>query len=514
MALSEATKAQIKEAARHPVVWWKGADLPEEKIRPWEGGIQFLAEALKGFMVGYTNIREKLYLGMGPGKIPPNWKSVHDVTVVTWDALNDPMIGTFMDRKRLNDKVHRWIMRFNATLSPLFILFQCFNFGLTPLQRIIFWTVLSLFSEVMSTFNAVSETKIWAGITPHTQDRSIVQLCRTIGNQLSDVFRGIPMILMGFQSVTGLSDYQVMIYGALLFAPFTIFCRWLPSFAKQRVDFTVKVRGEDQSEEQAERPPTFRECFAVVRHNRWFMMQTAVNLLRMFLPGTDYMFMFRFLLPKMRFRGNEFDGLVVWGAKNIIFGAPIFAFQPLANVVVGKFKSKLQFVRFHELVTVVAHIGMYLVGYKSWPRLALQFTIEMFRGMVDLWAPVPRELIRYQMLDYVEWKTGLRSEGMTAAVDGMINKLIRNNVGNVIGNAVQQWTGYKGWDIPVEEQPERFLKTIWPLTHWGKIAGGAIALAALLWFKYPRDPGEVEADLIERRALAKKMQAEAEAEAG
>ena len=99
---------------------------------------------------------------------------------------------------------------------------------------------------------------------------------------------------------------------------------------------------------------------------------------------------------------------------------------------------------------------------------------------------------------------------MTAAVDGMINKLIRNNVGNVIGNAVMQWTGYKGWDIPAGEQPERFLKTIWPLTHFRSVVGSAIALAALLWFKYPKDPAEVEADLIERRALAQKLKEEAQ----
>ena len=63
--ISPETKAQIKQAARHPITWWKGADLSEEKIRPWEGGIQLLAEALKGFMEGFTWIKDRLYLGMG-----------------------------------------------------------------------------------------------------------------------------------------------------------------------------------------------------------------------------------------------------------------------------------------------------------------------------------------------------------------------------------------------------------------------------------------------------------------
>jgi len=62
--MSESTKAKIKEAARHPRKWWRGADLPDEKIRPWEGGIQFFAEVFKGFMRGYTDMRGRMYYGM------------------------------------------------------------------------------------------------------------------------------------------------------------------------------------------------------------------------------------------------------------------------------------------------------------------------------------------------------------------------------------------------------------------------------------------------------------------
>jgi len=509
--MSAEDKARAIEAIRHPVAWWRGAGLPEEKIRPWEGGIQLFAEGLKGFMKGYTDIKDRIYIGMGEGKIPPNWKSVHDVSRVTLDGLSNPVIGMFMDRGRYGERVHRWIMRFNATLSPVFILLQCFNFGLTPIQRIIQWTAIAVLANLISTTNAVSETKIWAGITPHTEQRAIVQLCKTIGNQLASAASGLPMLFMGLKDVIGLTDYQIMIYGALIFAPLTMFCRWLPSFAKQRVDFTVKVKGEDQTEEEIERRPTFRESFAVVKHNRWFMMQTAVNLLKMFLPKTDYIFLYRFLpLPKMQLKGKNIGGEVLYVLKNVTFGLPSVLLQPLSIKVVEKFGGNLKFIRAHSMVFIAAHTAMYFIGYNTWPRLLLMLTLEMCREFFDRWSPVPNELMKFQMLDYVEWKTGQRSEGMTAAVDGMINKLIRDNIGNVIGNAVTQWTGYKGWDVPVEEQPERFLKSIWPLLHLGKLAGEVIWLAALLWFRYPHDPQEVESDLIERRALAQKMKEEAQ----
>jgi len=504
--MSAEARARFRQALRHPAAWWRGDGLPEENIRPWEGGIQLFAEGLKGFMSGFTNMKDRLYLGLGEGKIPPNWKSVHDVTKITWDALNDPMIGMYMDRRRFSVKLHRWIMRFNATFSPFFILVQCFNFGLSPLQRVILWTAVSMLSDVMSTTNAVSEAKIWAGITPHTQQRGVVQLCKTIGGQLAAATKGLPTGLMGLTAFTGLTDYQTMIYGALIFMPLTIFCRWLPSFAKQRVDFMKKINPDGTPQE--EKPPTFRESFAVVKHNRWFMMNTMINFLRVFLPKTDEMFFYRFLAPKITIAGKNVGGETLWMVKNIVFGMPGILVQPFALKVVGKFGDKLNYLKLHTFVVIATTLAKYLVGYKTWPRLIFNYFMDTTREIFDRWAPVPKGQLDFEMYDYVEWKTGLRSEGMTIAVDGMLGKLINNNVSSVLGNAVNQWTGYQGYDIP--QQPERFLKSIWPLLHLGKIMGETIYLAALFWFKYPHDPKEVEADLIERRALAQKLKEEAE----
>jgi len=118
--------------------------------------------------------------------------------------------------------------------------------------------------------------------------------------------------------------------------------------------------------------------------------------------------------------------------------------------------------------------------------------------------------MEYKMYDYVEWKTGYRSEGMTKSVDGILNKLIRNNLVNIFGNAVTQWTGYMGYDVPAEQQPTRFLNSIWPLMHVGIFFGEVVVLVCLSVFKMPKNFDEIEADLIERRALAKKMKEEAE----
>ena len=500
--LSPEAKAKIKQGVRHPVAWWRGADLPEENIRPWEGGIQMCAEGLKGFMDGFAGMRRLLYLGQGEGRIPPLWMTVHDWIRITWDALTDPPVGAYMDRRRFDENIHRWIMRFNATLSPLLILIQVFDFGLSPMQRIVQWTLLVMFSDVMSTTNVVSESKIWAGITPYTDQRGIVQLCRTIGGQLGATFRGLPFAVMGLRDVLGVTDYQIMVIGASLFAPLTIFGRWLPSFAKQRVDFTVKVKGEGEAEDAPERKPGLRESLTVVRHNRWFMMWVAVNLLRLLVPRTDFMFFYRFLVRPFRIGGFEITGELLHTIRGLTFAMPAFLMQPLALKVVGRFKDKVSFMRLHALILVLQHGVTYFIGYHSWPRLILIFSLEGFRECFDRWAPVARGQIDFEMLDYVEWKTGHRSEGMTMAVYGIFNKLIRGNVDSLVNNAVLHWTGFLGWDYPREEQPERFINSIWPLMHIIRSASEAIALIALLIYRTPKDPREVEQDLVARRAAA------------
>ena len=513
--LSAETKAQIKESVRHPVTWWRGADLPEEAIHPWEKGIQFLAEALKGFMNGFTDIRGRLYIGMGEGKIQPNMKSISDVITTTWDAVIDFPVGIYMDRKRFGENVLRWIMRFNATFSPLFILIQCFNFGLTPMQRLIEWTLISMFANVMSSVNAVGETKIWAGITPYADQRKILQLSRNLGGHVGGVFSGATFILMGLKDVLGITDYQIMIWGAMIFAPLTIFSRWLPSYAKQRVDLTVKVNAEgeetvDQGSE-AEKKFSFRESFSIVKHNTWFMMWLVVYMIRIIRPSTDELFLYRFLMPKMKVGGYELGGEILYTIKGIVTLLPGFLLSPLALKAVNFFGGEINFIRGHVITIMIMRATVFFIGYKSIPRIAYMFFMEMLKGIMDMWAGVPHSMMEYKMYDYVEWKTGYRSEGMTKSVDGILNKLIRNNLVNIFGNAVTQWTGYMGYDVPAEQQPTRFLNSIWPLMHVGIFFGEVVVLVCLYVFKMPKNFDEIEADLIERRALAQKLKEEAQA---
>jgi len=112
----------------------------------------------------------------------------------------------------------------------------------------------------------------------------------------------------------------------------------------------------------------------------------------------------------------------------------------------------------------------------------------------------------YEMLDYVEWKTGRRSEGVNMAVDGLMRKIVLNNIDTAVGNLVIDSLGF---DPELEKQPEKFMK--WAPTLYLLVPAfdTFVYFLARLLYKYPADMRDrVEAELIARRELAKEAEKE------
>jgi len=114
------------------------------------------------------------------------------------------------------------------------------------------------------------------------------------------------------------------------------------------------------------------------------------------------------------------------------------------------------------------------------------------------------------MLDYVEYKTGVRSEGVTMAFQAFVDKIVQRSINSVTGNAFQAWTGINDINLNAEDAagriPERYRKWAWPMAHLTGIVDGLIWLWARAAFPYKAGQKDViEAELAQRRALAKKM---------
>jgi len=519
--MSEETKAKIREAIRHPVKWLKSDHLPEEEIRPWEYGNRIIAPTLSGLFSGFTGMIGRVYNGMGEGMVPPVWSSISGIINTIWDFANDPLIGNYMDRHRASIpfKAYLAICRVAAVYAPLISLLSAFRFGMTPLQRVIIWGVIGLINDLLWTARDVAGQRVGLSVSAYDDKRHKLATAEAIGRQFGEGLSAIPTFILAFQESMGFSLYQLVVVGCLVSFPLTVLGNWLPTIIRRRVDYSLKVRGEldaGKSDEEADKPPTFRESFAVVKHNKWFILNSILSFVQIFTPQTDQHHFYRFLDPTIKI-GKKFElrGMALFSVKLVVVGTPSMFIQPFIPQIINFFGGDLNFLRARQAEKAIVNILIYLLvrnHYQSTPRLLLMYLLEIIDDFFLKVDRVPGGQMSNKALDYVEWKTGHRSEGMTMAVGAIFNKLIAGNTSRLFDGVISQWTGFLGYDFPAEQQPERFMKTIFPFTHLTTFIDTALAFAAYCWYKYPVDPEIVEKDLLERRALAAKMREEAQTE--
>jgi len=501
--MTDETRERVRYALQHPITWAKGADLPEETIRPWEHIIQFSALTLVRFAQGFSEKRWMLYEGKGEGKIPSNWFTIPGIINSAWDIANDPVIGSYMDRHQFGTNAYRWIMRTYKSWTNIWKVLLMFNFGLKPLHRLILWSIVGFVEDIFGTANTVADAKIWAGITPSSVQRSKVQLAKTLGNQTGMALAALSLLFMGLKDVFGVTDYQILCMGALVMGPLSLFGDLLPSFAKQRVTFEQKDKEE---------VPSLRESFAIVRHNKWFIIKAICGFITVFTPQVQGELLWRFFVPMLHYRGRdgkvkEITGEAFWLIAMSAEGTPGTLLQPFARQVIKRVGGERNTLMINDGATIFKNLLYLLIGYKSLPRVALLTLAGMPRETTNKWAPVAEGVIEYEMLDYVEWKTGHRSEGVTMSVNALINKLITSNIGNATRNAYMSWTGYQGWDEPRESQPKRFYDTFFPMMCLTATFDAIVWLIGRSFYRYPKElRDQVEADLIERRRLAERKQ--------
>ena len=102
-------------------------------------------------------------------------------------------------------------------------------------------------------------------------------------------------------------------------------------------------------------------------------------------------------------------------------------------------------------------------------------------------------------IDYVEWKTGKRTEGISFSVQNFLSKLT-GGISLYINGMVLNSLGFKE-HFGIKGQPAKFYKYQWPIFILAPAVGMTLFLLTILTINYPKELKEqVERELIERRA--------------
>ena len=500
---TEETKQQTREVLRHPVKWVKGTNLPEDKVRPWEMAVQIFPNVFSGLRNGFTYNTMTMFQNVfGIEKRP---QAVGTVVSTIWDGINDPLVGAFMDSKNYPIRTHRWIARIGTLFTNMLVLLPMFDFGLTVWQRIGFFIAVSMVKDFFWTGATVSNAKIFAYTTPHSSERAKLSWAYGIGQTIHEMLVPLYSMFIGLREVLGVPEHHIYLYGVLFLTLPTMFAEMAPSFKLQRVP--DKPMAEKETKGFKDFFKELKECFTLIKYNKWFLLDVGARLLTTLTPGVSENDFYRFCGVDEVMNTGKIKGEFLLFLRDNIVSLPGVVLQPFALPIIKKLGGPRNAQVLYRGVTAAAYTLRLAVGMKTQGGILFSWLMEMFSRVTHKIELIAVEITKYEMLDYMEWKTGRRAEGVTMAMDGLMNKLVANNVDTVVGSLVIDGLGFNPKAQTAADQPDAYRKWAYLLYLIVPIIDHTIFLIARLLYKYPDELREqVEADLIERRRLEQELE--------
>ncbi len=441
-----------------------------------------------GQCIGYNMVRAQLtFFLVTVFGVPAQAVTMMILLMGFWDAFNDPLMGSIVDKTRTRfGKLRPYLM---FTPIPLGIITVLFFGGPVFLGdtdsvvlKIIYMSVTYFIWEFFYTIGDIPFWGLSAAISPNPLDRSrVIKSARLI----SGIIGGIPGIIitvcvdLSRNEIIPLSLSQVFFILGILAGTVGMLLFSLSGICtKERV-----VQGNDE--------PKLLDCFRYLFKNKPLLLLTLSSLIATVegIGGTFNTYFYTLSLGV-----NSLSLLV--GLPGTIMG---WVTYPLMTKLEKRWSSKQIVVRvsfIHAMVTLV----VFLLGCRHYTNMAVVAPLLAIQGISgsinsSIKAVIPTKMIS-ETVDYMEWKTGKRNEGMSFSILTFIGKLT-GSLSTAIATAIIPLIGLEkvGEDMVLAEGGDVNTK----LWMWALITAlpTCLGLFSLIPYKFYDLEGE-KLDTIQR----------------
>lgn len=370
-----------------------------------------------------------------------------------WDALDDPLSGIIIDRFRT-----RWgrLRPFLIMPIPLWALTSILFFVIPGFEsssgRFFYATVCNIINGIGWSYNGGWQLLLY-NITPNTNERSTL----IATNKMVNLFTYIPPLVPLFVDfLPKLTDYRIIqpqIYrgASVIFVIFAIASSVFGFFNMyERVPIATGEELKDVSvwhsvKAVVKNPPLF-----VLLLSNFFGQVKGVG------GASEDFFWF-----------NNTGRLSNRFLCSLFTGMPNYVMTPIAPLFIKKFGVKQTAVT-AGLFSGVMYTILYFIGYNRtgnyWVDFAIIAAGLTVSGLPNHVMGVCDPVLTGDMYDYLEWRSGLRSEGLVNAVTGYITKLSGTVIG-LISGLVFDWIKFTPqfdrYGNSVPHTDPKVLKGIW-----------------------------------------------------
>ena len=403
---------------------------------------------------------------------------VHAGTVILaariFDAANDPIMGIIVDKTKSKfGKLRPYLLILIAT-AALFYVPNCGYGG-----RLAYATVSYLMWGICFTIQDVPFWGMSAVVSPLESERtkfiSTARIFCTVGGILPTVL--VPVLRSGMGNTKG------FFISGLIFAVLGS-CLSLLAF------FGTKERVEQPKEKV-----TAGEIVSAFVRNKPLLLLILASVLgsTMLMAQTSGSYIATYLIKDSGAVPKD----IVQTAMTVAIGVGMLAAMLLMPVLRKHFSLKAIYIG-SAVFGAAVHGILYLVGYGNfYLLLALLVVIGLPLGIFNV--------ITYAMVadsvDYLEFKTGRRSEGVCFASQTFISKLTAG-ISTYITGFVLKYVGFVQPvnDVPVLDQPEKVFNGMFVMITIIPMIGLALAAVPMIFNDYTgKKKQEIQKALEERR---------------
>lgn len=427
-----------------------------------------------GQCIGYNMVRAQLtFFLVTVFGVPAEAVTMMILIMGFWDAFNDPLMGSIVDKTRTRyGKLRPYLIFTPIPLGIVTVLFfggPVFLGTASTALKIVYMSITYFIWEFFYTIGDIPFWGLSAAISPNPEDRSrVIKSARLV----SGIIGGIPGIIITLcvdLSRNGTIPFSL----SQVFFILGIFAGSVGMLLFSLSGICTKERVVQSNDD-----PKLLDCFRYLFKNKPLLLLTLSNIIGT-VEGIGYTFNTYFYTLSLGINSLS----ILAGAPGTVMG---WLTYPLMTILEKRWSSKQIVVRvafIHAFVTLC----VFLAGCKCYtdpkiivPLLAIQGVSGAISGSIK--AVIPTKMIA-ETVDYMEWKTGKRNEGMSFSILTFVGKLT-GSLSTAIATAIIPLVGLAEVGEEMVLAPNSGVNTLFWL--WGLVTciPAILGLFALIPYKF------------------------------
>ncbi len=405
-----------------------------------------------------------------------------------WDSINDPIIGALIDRhtfKKSGEKLRPYLIYLPAIIGIIsLMMFKDWNLGS---EKAIFYVlVLYLLWDLVYSMQDVALWGMLALSSPRSEERTRAAQWTAIGVTVGGALAGlVPLVKDVAINNFGVTDKSFFFGAALILG-----------LGGQLISMSAYKMDESVKNENKEKESLFEAIF-VLRHNKTMLLISLARILEYIKLSVPWAYFFESQVF-YKVGGTEIGGGTTQFVYGLLTGAPGTFAQFAATKIVDKVGGMKRVLILAQVSSIVLRIVSYVIGFKNIWNIIIVAVLMGLQSIPAFMVNIAHRSLMSDSIDYVEYKTGKRTEGITFSMQNFATK-VGDALALFINGKLLTLVGYDQ-NLAMTAQNPVFMKWQWPMFILGPIVGAVLYLAVIIFVKDDNEERKfIEAELKKRR---------------